>query len=238
MTYTEVARAESERGEIVLRERRQPDDAGDSAAGAPVVLELRVNGIFVMDTLENSSEKGLATAALKLVGTPRSVIVGGLGLGFTMHEVLGDNRVEKLVVVEVEDALVQWMRDGTVPHGPSYLADERLTVMTADILVAMAEADPAAYDLVLLDVDNGPGFLVYDNNAAIYEREFLDLTRTRIRPGGALVIWSAAESPPLREAMNEAFGNAVAIPYEVPLGDRAEHYWLYLSRALRVEGSA
>lgn len=234
MEYIEVARAESERGEIVLRERHGPDEAAesttDSAADVPVVLELRVNGIFVMDTAEISSERGLATAALQRVENPGSVVVGGLGLGFTMHEVLADSRVEKLVVVELEDTLVRWMRDGTVPHGPSYLADERLTVMTADIRVAMAEAPPAAYDLVLLDVDNGPGFLVYDDNAAIYEREFLDQTRRCLRPGGALVIWSAAESSSLRTEMDEAFGNAVAIPYDVTLQDRAEQYWLYLAR--------
>ena len=236
--YFEVARDESERGEIVLRERRQPADAADPAADsaahetarAPVVLELRVNGIFVMDTAEISSEKGLATAALQQVENPRNVVVGGLGLGFTMHEVLADSRIEKLVVVELEDALVQWMRDGTVPHGPSYLADERLTVMTADIRVAMAEATPASYDLVLLDVDNGPGFLVYDDNAAIYEREFLTQTRQCLRPGGALVIWSAAQSEPLGREMDGAFGNVVAIPYDVTLQGRAEQYWLYLAR--------
>ncbi len=230
MEYVEVARATSERGEIVLRERRDPD----KGSNAPVVLELRVNGVFVMDTLETRSEKGLATMALKQVENPRKVVVGGLGLGFTMHEVLADKRVEKLVVVEIEDALVQWMRDGTVPHGPSYLADERLTVMTADIRVAMAEATPAAYDLILLDVDNGPGFLVYDGNEAVYQREFLDQTRRALRPGGALVIWSAAESPTLQAELHEAFGNAVAVPYDVTLQSRKEQYWLYLSRNARL----
>jgi spermidine synthase len=226
MEYIEVARTESERGEIVLRERRDPE----AGPRAPVVLELRVNGVFVMDTLETTSEKGLAAAALKQVDDPRSVVVGGLGLGFTMHEVLADSRVERLVVVEIEDALVQWMRDGTVPHGPSYLADERVSVMTADIRVAMAEATPAAYDLVLLDVDNGPAFLVYDDNTAIYQREFLEQARACLRPGGALVVWSAAESAELQAAMNEVFGKAVAIPYDVTLQSREEHYWLYLSK--------
>lgn len=230
--YTEVARAESERGEIVLRERLPLDSAADETANTAVVLELRVNGIFVMDTAEISSEKGLATAALNQVEDPRSVVVGGLGLGFTMHEVLADSRVEKLVVVEIEDALVQWMRDGTIPYGPSYLADARLTVMTADIRVAIAEAATAAYDLVLLDVDNGPGSLVYDDNAAIYQRGFLIQTRECLRPGGALVIWSAAESSSLRTEMDDAFGNVVAIPYDVTLQSRAEQYWLYLSRAV------
>ena len=221
-----MARAESPRGEIVLRERR---DAG-AGPNSPVVLELRVNGVFVMDTFETSSEKGLATAALKQVENPGNVVIGGLGLGFTVHEVLADTRVEKLVVVEIEDALVQWMRDGTVPHGPSYLADERVTVMTADIRTAMAEATPAAYDLVLLDVDNGPGFLVYDENEAIYQREFLHQVKEALRPGGALVIWSAAESPTLQAEMEQVFGESVAVPYDVTLQSRDEHYWIYLAR--------
>ena len=228
MEYVEVARAESSRGEIVLRERRARD-------GGPSVLELRVNGLFVMDTLETSSEKGLAAAALQQVDDPRNVVVGGLGLGFTMHEVLADKRVERLVVVEIEDALVRWMRDGTVPHGPSYLADERVSVMTADIRVAMAEATPAAYDLVLLDVDNGPGFLVYDDNAAIYQQEFLEQARDCLRPGGALVVWTAAESADLQAQMREVFGKVVAIPYDVTLQAREEHYWLYLSEVSSVE---
>lgn len=224
--YTEVARAESPRGEIVLRERHDPG----AGPNAPVVLELRVNGVFVMDTFETSSEKGLATAALKQVEDPRAVVIGGLGLGFTMHEVLADKHVERLVVVEIEDALVQWMRDGTVPHGPAYLADERVTVMTADIRTAMAEAPPASYDLVLLDVDNGPGFLVYDDNEAIYQREFLQQTKACLRPDGAVVIWSAAESPTLQAELQEVFGNAVAVPYDVTLQSRDEHYWIYLAR--------
>lgn len=226
LEYTEVARAESPRGEIVLRERRD----ADAGPHAPTVLELRVNGVFVMDTFETSSEKGLATAALKQVENPRHVVVGGLGLGFTMHEVLADHRVERLVVVEIEDALVRWMRDGTVPHGPSYLADERVTVMTADIRVAMAEATVAAYDLILLDVDNGPGFLVHDDNEAIYQAEFLDQAREALRPGGALVIWSAAESPRLQTELQQVFGNVVSIPYDVTLQAREEHYWIYLAR--------
>ena len=221
-----MARSESPRGEIVLRERRDPD----AGPNAPVVLELRVNGVFVMDTFETGSEKGLATAALKQVEEPRNVVVGGLGLGFTMHEVLADKRVERLVVVEIEDALVQWMRDGTVPHGPSYLADERVSVMTADIRTAMAEATPSAYDLVLLDVDNGPGFLVYDDNEEIYQRGFLQQAMDCLRTGGALVIWSAAESPALRAEMEAVFGTAVAVPYDVTLQSREEHYWIYLAR--------
>jgi spermidine synthase len=223
--YVDIARAESEHGELVLRERR-PE-------GAPVTLELRANGVFVMDTLETSSEQALAVTALSLVDDPRAVVVGGLGLGFTMHEVLADSRVEKVAVVEIEQALVDWMRDGTITHGPALLADERVTVVVADIAVALAEARPASYDLVLLDVDNGPGYLVHETNAALYRPPFLASTRDSLRPGGALVVWSASESPELETSLREVFGSAEAVPQEVLLQDREEHFWLYVARVPR-----
>lgn len=222
MEYIEVARAETERGELVLRERREP--------GSPTALELRANGVFVMDTFETSSEQALADAALELVEEPRHVLVGGLGLGYTMHRVLADRRVERCTVVEIEEALVGWMRDGTIPHGPGLLADERAHPVVADITVAIEEAADDTYDLMLLDVDNGPGYLVHDSNAAVYREPFLHHARRLLRPGGALVIWSADRSAELEETMHRVFGNAAATAYDVLLQTRDEQYWLHTSR--------
>jgi spermidine synthase len=222
MEYAEIARAESDRGELVLRERRSDDGPG--------VLELRANGVFVMDTLEVSTERALAAAALELVDEPRAVVVAGLGLGFTMHEVLADSRVEKCAVVEIEEALVQWMRDGTIAHGPALMADERVTVVVADIAVAIAEARPASYDLILLDVDNGPDYLVHDTNEALYHPPFLTTARDVLRPGGALVVWSAAQAPQLEDVLGDVFGEVTVQPREVLLQGRDERYWLYAAR--------
>ena len=222
MEYAEVARAESPRGELVLRTRREHD--------GPTVLELRANGVFVMDTQETGTERALASTALGLAPDPRAVLVGGLGLGFTLHEVLADRRVERCAVVEIEDALVRWMRDGTVPHGPGLLADERVHLVVADVAVALAEARPASYDLVLLDVDNGPGYLVHDANAAIYRSPLLTTARDLLRPGGVLVVWSADAAPDLEAALGQVFGAAEAVPLPVQLQAREEHYWLYVAR--------
>lgn len=219
--HTEVARAETERGDVVLRRR--------TSGTAPEVLELRVNGVFVMDTLETTSEIELAAQALDLVDQPASVLIGGLGLGFTLQRVLADPRVQRAVVVEIEEPLVRWMRDGTVPHGPALLADSRATVVNADITMAIAEAR-STYDLVLLDVDNGPGYLVHDGNEAVYEEPFLRRCHDVLGPGGVLVVWSAAAAPDLVEAMREVFGEVEEQAHDVLLQDRPEQYFLYLAR--------
>ena len=171
----------------------------------------------------------LAAAALELVDEPKRVVVGGLGLGFTTQRVLADHRVEDVRVVEIESALIGWMRDGTIPHGPALLADKRLRIVDADIVQAVAEA-MSTYDLVLLDVDNGPGYLVHASNEAVYQREFLEATSRIIDPGGALVIWSANPAPELAGLMESVFGNCTEHRYDVLLQERPEQYLLYLSR--------
>ena len=226
MTYVEVARAESARGEVVLRLRHQ-ERAAD-------VLELRVNGVYVMDTHETSTEVALAAAALDLVERPHRVVVGGLGLGFTLQRLLADPRVEEVRVVELESALIGWMRDGTVPHGPALLADRRVRLLDADIVQALAEApgeSESRYDLVLLDVDNGPGGLVHASNAAVYEAEFLLAVQRLLDPEGALVIWSASRSPELRSTLEQVFGACTEHSHDVLLGEREEQYYLYVARA-------
>ena len=205
-------------GELVLRRRED---------GA---LELRANGVFVMDTVEVSTERELATRALALHDSPTRVLVGGLGLGFTLASVLADPRVAQATVVELEPALVEWLRNGLVPHGPLLLADPRTSVVVGDVAVALREARPASYDLVLLDVDNGPGYLVHDANAGLYEAPSLQDAGRAVVSGGMVVVWSAAEAPALEEAMRTVYGAVEPLPYDVDLQGRAEAYWLYASR--------
>ena len=114
--YEQLAHAASPRGDVVLRKRRR-----DSAAP---VIELRVNGVFVMDTAETSTEEALASAALGLVESPHRVLVGGLGLGFTLQAVLADPRVGTVTVVEIEEPVVAWMRGAALTPYLAALGDD------------------------------------------------------------------------------------------------------------------
>lgn len=227
----EVARSRSSRGEVVLR--RRPGPEGPPGTGAPgSALELRANGVFVMDTVETSSEVAMAAEALALVPSPRRVLVGGLGLGFTLRRVLADPRVAEVVVVEIEEALVGWLRDGTVPHGPALLADPRVRVVVADLADALP-GPGAAVDLLLLDVDNGPGYLVHDANAALYQEEFLGRCRAALSGQGLLVVWAANRAPALLADLRRVFGHAEERACPVSLQGREEDYYLYVAGTVR-----
>ncbi|MEU8226374.1 hypothetical protein [Kribbella sp. NPDC048915] len=213
----EIARARSERGELVLRRR---DDDG--------ALELRVNGVFVMDDRETSSEELLASAALSAVARPERVLVGGLGLGYTVRALLADERLGKVVVAEIEPDLVRWMRSGLLP---SVLDDPRVAVVVGDVRAVLGELPDASVDAVLLDVDNGPDFLVYNENSAIYTSEFLSACRVKLRAGGVLTVWSSSASAALEGAVRNAFGMCHIKPVPVQLQGRDELYYVYQGSA-------
>src|SRR3954451_7680180 len=105
--------------------------------------ELRVNGVFVMDDVETTSEQALARTVIDLGA--REILVGGLGLGYTLRAVLASAQVSRVVVAELHTEIVGWMRDGTVP-GADLLADERTHVVVGDVRDVVAAQSAASLD--------------------------------------------------------------------------------------------
>ncbi len=222
----EVARAASARGEVVLRRRLE--------GGAPV-LELRVNGVFVMDTHETRSEEALAAAALAQLATPYDVLVGGLGLGFTAREVLLDPRVRRLVVVELEEALVRWLADGTVPHGPALLADDRLEVRPPTWPPCWSR--PTRRRTTWCCSTSTTARTSWctrrtrpSTSGGSWPR------RDRAETGGAVAVWSSSPSPRLEVELAAVLDEVEALPVPVRLQSREETYWLYLARRAAAAG--
>ena len=193
-------------------------------------VELRVNGVFVMDSDHTTTERELARVGLGQSPSPAAVLVGGLGLGFTAATCLEDRRVERLTVVEIEQPVVDWVACGLVPQNPHLSADPRLEIVVADLVDHVRGTD-ATYDVALLDIDNGPGYLVHEANERAYTDAFLRRLRSRLNPQGVAVIWSATPSLALQRSMAEVFTGAEGLARTVDLQGRDERYFLYIGRA-------
>lgn len=208
-----IARADSAVGEVVLRRRED-------------VVELIVGGVFVMDTVDVSTEIELATIALVRHPRPRRVLVGGLGLGFTTSTVVADARVEQVVVAEIAGPLIDWAHAGLLPVAG--LRDPRVTLQNADV-AELLRGGRAEWDLILLDVDNGPGFLVRPENAELYAGAGLRAAAASLGPGGILAIWSSHRAPALHRALESLGVGAVAeVVREVRRDGRGFDYVIYL----------
>ncbi|HYN66141.1 MAG TPA: hypothetical protein VES93_04580 [Ornithinibacter sp.] len=204
-----VAREATTHGEVALRRRGE-------------VLELVVDGAFTMDTVDTSSEVALAERALSRHPAPLRVLVGGLGLGMTARAVLADPRVRHADVVELAAPLVHWARRAVVPELAG-IEGERCSLHVADVLEVLAagageasSTPPAGpWDVVLLDVDNGPDFLVHASNAPLYTPAGLATARAALRPGGLLVVWSSHVSPGLLSALHGVAADGDTVAEEV-----------------------
>jgi len=212
---TTLARAGSSVGEVALRRR-----------GAHT--ELVVGGVFVMDTVDVSTEVALATVALGRHDAPRRVLIGGLGLGFTATAVLADQRVEEVLVVEIAEPLIDWAGAGLLPTD---LVDPRIHLRAGDV-VEVLTATPGEWDLILLDVDNGPGFLVREDNARLYGPAGLSSAVAALAPSGVLAIWSSHPAPELLAALDSIEGGtAQEVLRRVSREGRDLTYGIYLLEA-------
>jgi spermidine synthase len=219
-----LARADGVTGELTLRRRVAADPRVDP------VYELIVDGVFLMDTAETSTERLLADAVLDRLAVPRRILVGGLGLGVTLAALLTDVRVDRVDVVEIEPLLVRWLRAGLVPPVDAVLADPRVHVTVADISDVLRDVVINTYDGVLLDVDNGPDFLVRAANAAVYRNASMRDVARALVPGGVLAVWSAAPSSDLATTVADEVGPCEEVVRTVERDGRPMTYHIYLAR--------
>ena len=130
------------------------------------------------------------------------MLVGGLGLGYTAAELLAAD-VEHLDVVEIEDCLVEWAYAGLTPTLAAVAADARVALHTGDVAAVLTGRQPdlaGPWDAILLDVDNGPDFLIHGTNAGLYTRPTLAAAYARLADGGTLAIWCQGPAPDLLAA--------------------------------------
>lgn len=155
-------------------------------------FSIALDGQEVMTSREYESELELARLGCdRIKARPRpKVLIGGLGLGYTLRQtldLLGPQA--RVVVAELLPELVKWNRDllGHLAGHP--LRDERVIIKSHDVRQVMRES-PGAFDAIMLDVDNGPNAMTHSGNAQLYNATGIQLAMRALRPGGCLAIWS------------------------------------------------
>ncbi len=184
-------------GDVVLFSRQTPDGPR---------YEITIGGHFVMAASDGPTERRLATAALELVDKKAeiTVLVGGLGLGLTLAQTLADHRVGRAVVAELEPAVVRWNRTYLKDFNGRALFDDRVSIWEGDVSDAI-ERHRGTFDAVLMDVDNGPSFLILERNAPLYTRRGMKKIRRCLAPGGVLGVWSNQPDERLEAILTEVF---------------------------------
>jgi spermidine synthase len=207
-----VDRRDGPHGEVVLRRR-----------GAD--YEIIANGCFLMDTSDGRSERLLVDAALSALNTPRgtrpTVLIGGLGVGFSLARAVAEPCWGGITVVEREAAVVAWHRSGPLAAFSAHaLDDPRVRVVQDDLVTYVHQStdmmDTDTYDALCLDIDNGPDWTVTENNGSLYSLSGLTACRERLNPGGVLAVWSARPSAGFEAALRGAEFASVRT-HEVPV---------------------
>ena len=179
---------------VLLDEVEVPGDGGKMKLYQRAFeFSISVKNEELMNSRMHGSEDALAELTCKRIADRKDphVLVGGLGMGFTLGaalEHLGDHA--RVVVAELVPAVVQWNRTHLAELAGRPLDDPRVTVRESDVRLVIKE-QAAAYDAILLDVDNGPDGLTHEGNDRLYTHGGLAAAKAALKPGGILGVWSA-----------------------------------------------
>jgi spermidine synthase len=190
-----------------LLDKAEVPDGGElrlMRRGAEFSIMLGQNEL--MNSRLGGSEAALATMAcerMRACEAPQ-ILIGGLGMGFTLRAALAAVGTEaRIVVAELVPAVVAWARGPMAEVFGQSLADPRVSIRELDVS-QLIRSGRSAYDVILLDVDNGPEGLSRTANDALYDAKGLRAARTALHPGGALAVWSSGPDAKFSQRLRNA----------------------------------
>jgi spermidine synthase len=186
----------------------------------------------LMNSRVSGSERALARLAcmrLKDRDQPR-ILIGGLGMGFTLRAALDElPQAAEVVVAELVPAVISWARGPMAAIFGGSLSDARVRVQQIDVGRVIASTARASYDAILLDVDNGPDGLARSSNNWLYGIAGLQAARAALRPGGVFALWSARPDANFTNRL-ERTGFAVEQQQVRANGNRGPRHTIWLGR--------
>jgi spermidine synthase len=163
------------------------------------------DGAILMSSRMHGSEESLAKFACQRVRTLERpcVLIGGLGMGFTLRATLDLLSPDATVVVaELVPAVVEWNRGPLGPLAGHPLKDKRVRVDIGDVAVTL-DSRLGQFDAVLLDVDNGPAAFTASNNAGLYDHRGIAAARAALKINGVLAVWAAQDDRKFEQRLRQ-----------------------------------
>jgi spermidine synthase len=189
-----------------LGEARTPNGTVITLSRHDGAYLIRADGVELMSTRRHLSEDRLAeVACAPLRDVPRArVLIGGLGLGFTLRAALRELRDDaEVVVAELLAEVIAWNADPRYGLSVDAMGDPRVRVVHDDV-VNVLRASPGGFDAIMLDTDNGPDGMLMSENARLYAARGIATTVAALRPGGSVVYWSVGDDPTFAGALRAA----------------------------------
>ncbi len=189
MDIQELGFEKTSLGELTLRRRTEP------LLRDREVFEVKLGEEYLMSSLFTESERQLATLGLAPLEGELDVVIGGLGLGYTAVEALKTERVSRLLVIDLFQAVIDWHQAGLVPNGEVITKDARCELRQGDFFELARTGFDAAkpgrkFDAVLLDIDHSPEHFLDQNNRSLYTAEGLGSIKKQLKPTATFALWS------------------------------------------------
>ena len=220
-------------GDLTLRRRTEPT-TGD------LVYEVKLGDEYLMSSLFTVAEEELAGLGLAAAaGDGLTVLVGGLGLGYTAVAALRDDRVATLAVIDALPAVIGWHERELLPVSAALVRDARTSLVEGDFFALVRQApapDAPRYDAILLDVDHSPRHQLDPTHADLYTTGGLAALERHLRPHGVFALWS--DDPPDDEfvsVLRGVFDDVVAhvVDFENPLTGGTSSNTVYVAVSRR-----
>lgn len=233
--FEELEYHETPLGELILRWRTIP------SLNHQEVFEVKLDGEFLMSSLNNTTEIALAEIPLGQLGSgPYDVLVGGLGLGYTAKAALDQENVASVTVIEMLPEVINWHRKDLLPLGNTLSQDERCRLVQGDFFQwVLKQWNPDGLDLpekfrvILIDIDHSPEFLISPASKPFYEKAGLHRLCRHLLPDGVVALWSA--DPPedsflaeLRKVFQQV--DTHEVEFYNPFFYRQDAYTIYVAK--------
>jgi spermidine synthase len=191
---------------------------------------IRVNGQQLMHSSVTASEIQLGLIGCERLTLPKNsrVLIGGLGLGFTLKSVLQSVGAKATVeVAELLPEIVAWNRTFLSGLNGKLLGDRRVKILEEDVRHIIGRAPRAPYDVIILDIDNGTTAMVKTENQALYSERGMQAINAALKPGGRAAVWSACDDTAIEKRLKKAGFEVQSIPAKLYASAKRSTYTIY-----------